>query len=497
MPNLLEPGHQLIVGATGMGKSRFVLYHILKSMQEGVPLCYIDPKGETILALLAILSHTKKGLELYGKLKDRIRLLDPLSPSDYILGFNAIAPMKPFANAKVDLTALVANSLVSHIRRQSGFDVGEAMRMQNIMAAAVATLLEANEGYTLAELPYLFQQVKFEGGMKAKDVPLINPFVQSILPRIRHYGTRMFWEQQWANWDHQARREWPQSTLGRVFQYLFDERFLYSVCTSRHATLDFEQVVSEGYWLFVNIPFQLLSETVTTVLGNILLSRIFYACLQRGWGKSRYRLIVDEAGFFNTGPLDTILNTSHNFGLDLTMVTQNLSQLTRTSSGGIDYRLLDSVLTDCRSIVTFNSGAERDFETLARLIYPVTGQIVTGIRSSGDFDYLPVSAEQAQNEEKIKTLGYREVIIYDKLSKSRVEVWITPDMDVRFPPQARIAWFEGEHLRATGRPAELIRQEIEEARRRVEGYFQVAKATVGPRKYSRGWYTDDEPQPTQ
>lgn len=479
MPRLMEPGHELIVGSTGTGKSRFVLYKIIQSLLHDLPLCYIDPKSETIQALMAIFAGSKNGEELYERRKHRIIFLNPVSSSDYVVGFNAIEPMAPFADAHPDLVALTANSIVSHIRRQSGFEVGEANRMQNIMSAAIATLVEGGRGlYTLAEIPFLFAQESYRG----EKIDPINPFVRSLLPRIKHYGTLSFWHQQWANWNLNDRKQWVQSTEGRVFQYLFDERFLHTVCTAENGTLDMRKVVNEGYWLFVTLPYYLMSDTVTTLLGNLIISKLFYACMQRGYGGRPYRLIVDEARFFNTGPLDTILETANNYSFYLTLVVQNLEQMSRTADGRVDYRLRDSVMANCRYFAAFNNATPTDKELLADLMFPITGQVVTGIRASGDYEYLPTVAEQDEHRRRFSQLRKREVILYDKLSGERAQCWITPDVEIDFPEMSKLTWFEGEHLRGTGRPTAQIRQEIADRQAAILALFGEAASQPPARK---------------
>lgn len=48
MASFAEPGHELIAGQTRSGKSRLVAYKIIRSFLADEPLCYIDPKGETV-----------------------------------------------------------------------------------------------------------------------------------------------------------------------------------------------------------------------------------------------------------------------------------------------------------------------------------------------------------------------------------------------------------------------------------------------------------------
>ncbi len=461
------PDSEVVVGACGTGKSYYILYKILRSMIEGVPCCYIDPKGETYAALLAILSSTKKGREIYEALKHRILFLNPNSKSGYLLAFNAIEPLPEFEYEAPDLTALVANSIVSHIRRQSGFDVGEANRMQSIMAAAIGTLLEGGNGrYTLAEICYLFQQ-QFVPGLTQNEQPKMNSFVKSLLPYVDHYGTRLFWEQHWANWNANDRKAWVNSTDNRIFQYLFNRKVLYTLCTAKNSTLNFSKLVNDGYWLFVRIPAQTLDEQGTTILGNILLSKIFAACMQRGDGEKRYRLIIDEARFFNTGPLDMILDTANNLGLNLTLIVQNLEQLSRTHDGRVDFRLRDSIMTNCRFFSAFNSPNLSDREILQKLMFPATGELVTGIRSDGNYERMLPGPEEQMYQQAFVQLPKRRVILFDKYSGERPKTWTTPELNVPQIDQSKIAYFEGEHLRNTGTSVNDLEDEVAKRKKEI------------------------------
>jgi hypothetical protein len=460
MPQLPDPGHEIISGTIGMGKSFWVLFKIIQSFFANRPLCYIDPKGDTYRAILAWFSSTSKGREVWEKMRHRIILVNPISKSDQIVGFNALKPLTEFAHAMVDRTALLANSLVSHIRRQSGFELADANRMQNIMAGAIGLLAEGGRGeLTLAELPLLFRtSYRFVNKRRVREDH--NPFVRSLLPFVKHAGTRSFWEDQWPQWSGNARTDWPQSTLGRVFQYLFDERMRMTVCATDSATLDFNKVIRDGYWVFVNIPYPLLSDTISTVLGNILITNIFHACMQRPPGERAYRLILDEARFFNTGPLEMILETARAYNLWLTLVVQSLDQMARMKDGRIDYRLKETALNNCRYISAFHSTV--DGRTYAPMFWPVTGQVVTGQRVSGDSEYLPVSAEQLRNERRLQSLKPRMVVLHDQQKGGAVRAYRTPTVKVPEIDQAALDLFEAQHLQITGKPASEVRREIED-----------------------------------
>jgi hypothetical protein len=489
MPELLESGHEIISGTIGMGKSYWVLYKIVQSLIHDRPCCYIDPKGDTYMQLLNFLATTTQGEALWRALGERVIFLNPVAPSAHLVGFNALGPLRPFDESDPDRLSLLANSLVAHIRGQSGFDLAEANRMQNIMAAAIGLLVEGGAGaYTLAEVPLLFTPSQRLEGKRAV-TETHNPFVRALLPGVTHHGTRSFWADQWPTWTTNARREWVQSTEGRIFQYLFDERLLATVCTAAHDRLDFRRLVGEGRWLFVNLPYALLSDTVTTLLGNLLIARIYYACMQRPPGSRPYRIILDEARFFNSGPLDVLLETARAYRLWLTLVVQSLEQMCRARNGRVDESLRETALNNTRYYSIFHNTA--DNETLARLMFPVTGRVVAGINwHLGSLEYLPVPAEVNALERRFMELGPREVVLWDKLGGAPPAVWRTPSVIMGPPEPAELAAFEAAHLARIGAPREAVQAEIVARQDEVRALFGAAPAGPGGRALPRMRFGD-------
>jgi hypothetical protein len=469
MREFARPEHEIISGMIGMGKSYLVLWKIVQSFAANRPCCYIDPKGDTYRALLAFFSGTRQGRELWQRYRHRILLLNPVSASDYLLAFNALEPMGAFYFARPDRVALLADNLTSHIRRQSGFEVNEAMRMQNILSAAIGILVQGGAGkLTLAELPYLFLPAARQRLGGKEFTPTYNAFVAALLPAVSHFGTASFWQLQWRTMLPNDRRSWVQSSEGRIYPYLFDSRCLMSTCAVDNARLDFNGVVQEGQWLFVNLPYSLLSEQISTLLGNLLVTKLFYACMQRRDTTLPYRIILDEARFFNTGPLDRLLETSRAYNLWLTLVVQSLSQLCRSREGRQDYTLRDTALNNVRYWSTFNLSQPEDARTLAGMMYPLTGTLVRGIRSNGDWDYQAPQVEEDAHARRLMGLSKRELIVYDKLGRGGPQGCRTPEVIMDPADERQVELFEAQHLQLLGRPAEAIMGEILARREQVE-----------------------------
>jgi len=463
MPQHLEPGHELIVGATRSGKSFLTLYRIMESFKSGRPLCFIDPRGDGYRHLLSWFACHPEGQRAWAAYADRIVLVNPVSLAPYRVGFNAIGPLGGFEQANPDLLSLLASGLVSHLRRQYGADWGETNRYEGILTAAIAALAEGGRGmYTLAEIPKLFVPGRGPDGKPTAS----NPFLSLLLGRVTHPGTRIFFEDEWRTMDAHSRREWVEPANNRVLKYLFDSRLLTTLCsTSSKGAIDFRRVLRDGLWLFVNLPYQYLSEFGTTLTGNLIVSRLFYAGLQEWPRRLPYRIILDEGRFFATGPVDIIAETAGAYNLWLSLLVQSLGQLTR---GAENAGLYKTLLNNSRYLFVFNS--EADDKELSDLLFPVTGQVEAGRRRSGNFLYdaasynpifLPVEAERSENRRKLSGLPPRRFYYFDKFSREGPRLLTSPLLDLpRSVDPDRVAELEAGHLRQTGRPVAEIEEEV-------------------------------------
>ena len=384
-------------------------------------------------------------------------MITPTAKSDYMSGFNAIEPLDDFLYADVDRIALLSGSSTAHIKRISGYEIGMANRMENILSAAMGLEIKAGQGrLTLAELPLLFVKGEYQDGP-------FNNFTRWLLndtTQRMHYGINMFWYHQWKQWNEHDRHEWVQSSNGQIFRYLFDERALFTVCTAENATVNFREIVRKPKWLLVNIPFSHLgSEDITAIIGSLIIAKLFLACMQENHEATPYRVFVDEARLLNAAPLDKILEVGMAFGMPLTLIVQSLNQFVRSPQGQFNYNLYDAVLTNCRYWTVFNSYI-KDATVLAEQMYGLTGMVPRGIWEPDG--YLPPQVEQNQNVRFLATLAKRECVLYDKIGAEipDPDPWYTPDVNIPELSEAEINRFIAEHQRRTGRSRTAIESEI-------------------------------------
>ena len=381
------------------------------------------------------------------------------------------------------IVALLATTLTEHVKHQYAYEISDANRMQNIMTGGLGLLIDGGRGrYTLAELPLLFYRTYIATG-KGRSVERINPFARKLLDQATHPGVRSFWQDQWgSSWNTQSRYDWVQSSLGRIYQYNFDQRAQMTFCAVDNATLNFPRIVEEGCWLFVNLAFTHMPPETATLIGNMIISRLAYAALNRSDQTARpYRLFIDEARFFNTGPLELIMETSRFRNLWLTLIVQSIGQLASKVDGRPDRRLEEMAVHLTRYYSIFQDVADR--EMLAKMIIPLTGTKVMGIRPNGQPEYLPAAVEQDHNERRFTDLRHREVLLWDKEKGRKLRHMMTPFVAVPEVPESRLVMYETEHLRRTGKPAHLLKNEIAQRQAAVRAMLVgSARPTRAPRK---------------
>ena len=153
----------------------------------------------------------------------------------------------------------------------------------------------------------------------------------------------------------------------------------------------------------------------------------------------------------------------------LTLIVQSLTQLTRVVNGQSDYRLTDMATHLARYFSIFQDFEDR--KLFAEMMIPLTGTKMVNLRPNGQPEYLPVAAEQDQNERRFAQLVKRQVLIWDREEGQRLRQMRSPYVPLAELPinemMGQLVMFETEHLQRTGRPAYLIRKEIADRQQQV------------------------------
>ncbi|MCG3165627.1 MAG: hypothetical protein POELPBGB_01395 [Bacteroidia bacterium] len=370
--------HTHVIGATGTGKSNFLLQSIIQDMQLGNGLCVLDPHGDLIeKAIEHIPAH---------RIKDVV-LLDP-SDTDYPVGLNLL-----FAKTEPE-KIILSSDIVSLFKR---FATSWGDQMTSVLANAVIAFLEHEDGGTFLDL----RQFLTDDAFRAKTLQKVND------PNIVYYWKKEF---------PLLRSNSIAPILTRLDTFL-RPRIVRNMMVQKSG-IDFHDVINSKKIFLVKLSQGLIGEDNSYLLGSIIVAKLHQAALHRQNMKEEARLpfflYIDEFQHFITPSMSSILSGARKYGLGLVLAHQDLEQL-RT----LDKELANSVLSNPATRVCFRCG-EEDAKQLANSFSSFdetdiqnlnTGQAIVRVeRKDNDFN-IAIPFIEAKNEKYAQLVRNKVAIL--------------------------------------------------------------------------------------
>jgi hypothetical protein len=321
--------HFYVMGASNMGKSKFLEYLIRQDIDQERGLGVIDPH--------AILVKNIKGyLALHGKdLEERVVLIDPTDKENTVC-FN---PLELTEGIEADYQA---GQLVAAFSKIWGKAWGD--RMANIFTHVIIALSE--NGLTLAEVQLILE----------------NDTVRRKLTRnLKNEETRQFFNK-YETWSERVRIERTESTINKVSQFLTNTK-IREMFMSPKSSFNLREIMDSGKILLVNLDKGQLTDS-SGLLGSLLMSKIQMAAFSRSdmleSKLTQFNLFIDEFQNFADENFSTILDEARKYKLSLTLAHQHLGQL--------NMELKDSILANCGLQAYFHM-SRKDADILAKEAY--------------------------------------------------------------------------------------------------------------------------------
>jgi hypothetical protein len=321
--------HLHLLGPTGVGKSTLLARLALDDLLAGRGAVVVDPKGDLVEDLLA---RIPDGLE------ERVDLLDPLDA----------APPGPNVLEGSDAD-LVTDQLVGIFRRV--YEQFWGPRTDDILRAALLTLLASGPGATLADVPRLLSDERFREQLLAElDDPV---------------GLEPFWE-----WYEQLSEPMRAQATGPVLNKLrafLLRRNVRAIVGQPRSSVDVTRVLDQGRLLLVRVPKGTLGEDTSRLLGSFVVARVWQAALARAGRAEHERpecaLYVDEVQSYLTlpSPLADMLAEARGYHLSLCLAHQHLGQLPR--------EMREALAANARTKLYFQLSLQ-DAHALARELEP-------------------------------------------------------------------------------------------------------------------------------
>jgi len=289
--------HTYVIGASGTGKSTFLLNLILQDIQNGQGIAVLDPHGDLIEEILIRIPQER--------ISDVV-LFDP-SDEEYPVGFNILS-------AHSDLERnLLSSDLVSVFRRLS---TSWGDQMSSVLGNAVLAFLESTQGGTLSDLRRFLVEPEFR---------------ERFLTTVQDPEVVYYW-----------RREFPiligkpQGPILTRLDTFLRPKIVRHIVSQKENRLDFASMMNDRRIFLAKLSQGLIGEENSYLLGSLLVSKFNQITMSRqelrASERAPFYLYIDEFHNFVSPSLAAILSGARKYSLGLILAHQELHQLVSRDS---------------------------------------------------------------------------------------------------------------------------------------------------------------------
>jgi hypothetical protein len=292
LPPALRMRHMHVVGASGTGKSTFLLDLLVQSATAGEGIGLIDPHGDLVDEFLLRIPE--------DRIKDVI-ILDP-SDTEYPVGFNLLA-----AHSDLEAT-LLASDLVAVFRRLS---TSWGDQMHSVLANAIQAFLASKTGGSLSELRRFLVEPEFR---------------EQFLATVDDEETVYYWRKEFPLLVGK-----PQGPILTRLDTFLRPKPLRQIFTQQENRLDFRDILDGGRIFLAKLAQGAIGEENAALLGSLIVAKFHQAAMSRQElarsSRRNFHLVIDEFQEMVTPSLTPILAGTRKFGLGLTAAHQDLRSL--------------------------------------------------------------------------------------------------------------------------------------------------------------------------
>ena len=323
--------HIYIIGKTGTGKSTLIKNMVIQDLRMNHGVALIDPHGDLVEDLLNYIPKHRS---------NQVAYLNPADTQNPI-GINLLETKND------DEKHLVASSLVSVFRHLWKDFWGP--RLEHILYNSVLAIMDT-EGQTLLGVYRLLVD---------------DTFRKRIVANIKDPIVKMFWVEDYENFDPRFRKEIISPVQNKVGQLLTSPQ-MRNIVGQPKSSVDFGFVMDQKRILLANLSKGKVGEDKSNLLGSAIVTKMYLSALERQNLPEEYRkdfyLYIDEFQNFSTDIFPSILSEARKYRLNLNIAHQYLYQLPE----GIKHAVFGNVGT----VISFRVGSY-DAKELAEEMKPV------------------------------------------------------------------------------------------------------------------------------
>jgi hypothetical protein len=372
--------HAHVIGATGSGKSTFMLNCILQDMARGRGVAVLDPHGSHPDSLL---NNVLRFLDHYAFPLSKVHIIAPNIP-DLVVGFNPLAPL-PGTDPVV-----IADAMVAAFERAWGDENTLEKPLTRRLLRSVFTAL-AECRMTIPDAADLLDYQDTRGVRLDVISRLQNEAVKTQLENIERLARQ---PRSFIDFQNQV-----LGPVNRLEEFIANPtmRLMFSMSREQSAdkTIDLLDVMEKGHILLVDLQHgPLVSEPNTDLLGKILLRYLFLLMAHRK-NLEPYFVYVDECHRFMTDDVESLLAQARKYRIGVSLAHQYLAQLGKPQD-----KIYEAVRNSTEIKTIFRINSQHEAEELAhdsipfdleipleKSIYPrVVGQTLVRLYGESESD---------------------------------------------------------------------------------------------------------------
>ncbi len=315
--------HMYVIGKTGMGKTTLMENMAIQDIRNGHGVCFMDPHGDSVVKILDFIPN------------DRVNDVVYFNPADleFPIAFNIMESVEG------KFKHLVASGLMG-VFTKIWAGVWSA-RMEYILGNTVRALLES-PGNSMLGITRMYIDKQYR---------------KRIVDNIKDPMVRIFWTDEFANYDQKFVKEAIAPIQNKVGQFL-SSAIIRNIVGQPKSTIDLREIMDNRKILLMDLSKGKVGEENAALLGAMIITKLQLAAMSRVDMREEERpdfyLYVDEFQNFATESFATILSEARKYHLNLVMGHQYIGQLTPAKD---NTRLRDAIFGNVGTMITFRIGA--------------------------------------------------------------------------------------------------------------------------------------------
>ncbi len=328
--------HMYVVGQTGVGKSNFLENLALQDMLSGDGFAFVDPHGDTVDRLLAMVPRERTEDVVY------------FSPAemDYPMGLNLFEFRT--AEQKDFLIQEAINMLYKLYDPQHQGIIGP--RYEHWFRMAALTVMANPEGGTFIDIPKVFTD---------------NRYARDLIKHLTDQIVLDFWNKEMAQTSDYHKSEVLGWFVSKFGAFMANE-MMRNIIGQSKSSFDLREIMDQKKILLVNLSKGRSGELNSKLLGMIFVMKFQAAAMSRAnlseAERTDFCLYVDEFQNFSTESFATIMSEARKYRLNLIVANQFTTQLTD--------EVRDAVFGNMGTIVSFRIG-QNDVDALVKYFQPI------------------------------------------------------------------------------------------------------------------------------